>query len=113
MKKYTGERFGKLTINDRGNELIIQYIIAGDTEQQAKIKVCGKDAIQLALWKRPPLSDISPSKDELLAHLQSYFPEKTTIDFVPGGITLDGVVFSWPDEMDTSSMAALLLDKEG
>jgi hypothetical protein len=94
---YTGQQFGKLTINEYGSEFINRLIASGETEQHAKIKICGRDAIELALSNHEALS----SSHALFDHLCRYVPSDVTIDITSEGISLDNQIVVWCRELPT------------
>jgi hypothetical protein len=104
---YTGQQFGKLTINECGNELINQLIASGETEQQAKIEICGRDAIALALSNHEALF----SSQALLDHLCRYVPSGITIKITSEGILLDNQVVVWCRELPKEIQLLLTEEK--
>lgn len=104
---YTGQQFGKLTINEYGSEFINRLIANGETEQQAKIEICGRDAITLALSNHEVLS----SSQALLDHLCHHVPSGITIDITPDGISLDNQVIVWCRELPTEIQLLLVEGK--
>lgn len=103
--------WGKVWLNEYGTELVAQLVASGVPETEALIRICGRGAVEAALYALHGKRLVTVEAVE--QYIARYCPAGTIVEVYLDGILINGVaigytLYGMKDVLEPAALAALV-----